>query len=110
MTLKTSPQPENRGRTDRSTHLRPAEENFHISNTATRRWGKGLKGKSANRDGGNKSTAAVKKKLDVRDVAARKDTHFPASYTPLPEPGTSTSAPERFAELKESFCQQLSQK
>lgn len=87
MTLKTSPQPENRGRTDWSTHLRRAEENFHISNTATRRWGKGLKGKSANRDGGNKSTAAVKKKLEVRD-AGKKGHTFSSFVHPPPEPGT----------------------
>ena len=53
VTLKTSPQPENRGRTDGSTHLRGTEGNVHISNTATRRWGKGLKARPARGDRGD---------------------------------------------------------
>ena len=80
VTLKTSPEPENTGRTDRSTHLRLNRRNLPHTQLCNTEVGQGLKSKAGPRGPrGLKSKAAVrekKKKSKVRDAAARKDKTF----------------------------------
>lgn len=80
--LKNVPQPENRGRTDGSTHLRRTEGNVHISNTATRRWGKGLKARPARGDRGDlkaKLRWGGKKSQKLEMQRQEKTRHFSSS-------------------------------
>ena len=110
VTLKTSPQPENRGRTDGSTHLRPNRRKRPHKPTLQHGGGARLKSKAGPRgQRGLKSKAAVrkkKKKSEVRNAAAIKDKTFfqHRTRTPSLQSLTNTaSAPEWFAKLKETF-------
>lgn len=87
VTLKTSPQPENRGRTDRSTHLRPNRRKRPHKPTLQHGGGARLKSKAGPRgQRGLKSKAAVRKKKKKKKKSQKlemqrqeKTRHFSSS-------------------------------